>query len=61
MLVQNWTAYKVDPDGIETRLGQVVTSLTGTKERALSKANFKFLRGSLGYQLIVKKGTVEDK
>lgn len=40
MQIQNWTVYQEDPDGIKIRIGQVKTSLTGTKDQAQAKAAF---------------------
>ncbi len=58
MQTQNWTVYQKDPDGIKIRIGQVKTSLTGTKEQAQAKAAFKYR--SIGYSFHVKKGTIEN-
>jgi hypothetical protein len=62
MKLQTWTVYR-DIDGITEELGEVATSLTGTKRDAWSKAAHKWLLGkrySIGWKLIVEKGKIRE-
>lgn len=61
--MRNWTVIKREDDK-KTILGNVITSLTADSFVAMRKAAVKFNAGrnyTIGWSLLVKKGTVEDK
>jgi len=67
MKIQNWTVYAEftvpeNISGVKRKLGQVITSLDGTKEQAMGKACHKYTRNgiTIGWRVTVKKGTVTN-